>query len=84
MPTTLTTVVTYRPVATFPLNGREDHGYIIFRTEDQDGNHVHGLPHYTVMYEGRVLSGAATFETAIAECLRRAGWGSYDITEVTS
>jgi hypothetical protein len=72
----ITTTVSYRLVATFPLSG-EGTGYSILRTEDERGEHVHGLPHYSIMFEGRVIRGEDTFEDAIATCLRNAGWGHH-------
>jgi hypothetical protein len=90
-------VVKYRPVAEFPLSGgpvEETGGYRVLSTEDQNGEHVHGLPNYSVMeylhygyfpngQNCRVKAGFATFEEAIALCLHNCGWGDFTITRAT-
>lgn len=74
----LVTVVTHRLVATFPLNGDLAFGgYLVQITEDERGEFVHGLAHFTVTDAdtGRVVFGCSTFHAAVAYCLGRSGWG---------
>lgn len=76
--TRLVIPVIHRTVATFPLNGDLAFGgYIVTITEDDRGEHVHGLPNFTVTDAdtGRVVWGCSTMRDALAYCLGRTGWG---------
>lgn len=74
--TSLVTVVNHREVIRFSA------GSTITITENAETREfVHGLPHFTVAMEGKVMAGFDTLAEAVALCLHNEGWGDYVVRE---